>query len=172
MEVVNVQQRKNNFGRFVVLFLILLAIILVVSFMGFNVPVKENVQLKDKMMQQEQEIVFEQSFMQLNNDVVTLLDTLQVAGVNAELLEGRITGKIQQMDALIQQYQGANKAQYMMVVKGLNQHKDDKKTIRLGGTKEQQIAEYEKRIGQLEQNRDEWKAQAEKLQMQIQLLNR
>lgn len=172
MEVLNKKERNQYFLRFVVTFLALLLLILTAVYFGYQVPIKENAHLKDKMMLQEQELLFKSDFTQLNNDVALLLDTMQVAGVNVELLEGRITAKIQQMDGLIQQYTGVDKPLYMNVVKGLSQQKQDKNTIRMGGSKEQEMADYEKRIAVLEQNRDEWKTQAEKLQMQLQMMNR
>lgn len=172
MNILNSKERRQQFIRFLGSFLLLLLIVISVVLMGMQVPFKENEQLKDKMLRQEEVLVFQKEFTLLNEEVVQLLDTLQFVVANSELVEGRITSKIQQMDGLIQLYQGADKSKYLAIVKGLSHHKDDKKTIRMGGSKEQELAEYEKRIAQLEQNRDEWKAQAEKLQMQIQLMNR
>lgn len=172
MNAQNKAVRNAQFGRFLIFFIIVIAVMVAAIFFGTQVPAKENVQLKEQMELQEEQIVFQNEFLKLNTESAQLLDTLNVPGVNAELIDGRITAKIQQMDALVQQYKGADKAEYMTVVKGLTAHKDDKKILRQGSGKEAQMADYEKRIAQLEKNRDEWKAQSEKLQMQLQMMNR
>ncbi len=172
MNAQNKSIRNAQFGRFLIFFIIVIAVMVAAIFFGTQVPAKENVQLKEQMELQEEQIVFQNEFLKLNTESAQLLDTLNVPGVNAELIDGRITAKIQQMDGLVQQYKGIDKAEYMTVVKGLTAHKDDKKILRQGSGKEAQMADYEKRIAQLEKNRDEWKTQAEKLQMQLQMMNR
>lgn len=172
MKAQNTAVSNAQFGRFLIFFVIVIVVLVASIFFGTQVPAKENVQLKAQMELQEEQIVFQNEFLKLNTGSAQLLDTLNMAGVNAELIDGRITAKIQQMDALVQQYNGADKAAYMTVVKGLTAHKDDKKVLRQGTGKEAQMADYEKRIAQLEKNRDEWKIQAEKLQMQLQMMNR
>lgn len=172
MRAQNTSIRNAQFGRFLIFFIIVIAVIIGATLFGIQVPAKENVQLKQQIELQEELIIFQNEFLRLNTETVQLLDTLDVPGINRELTDGRITAKIQQIDALIQQYKGVDKAEYMIVVKGISSHHEDKKLLRQGSGKEAQIADYEKRIAQLEKNRDEWKAQAEKLQMQLQMMNR
>ncbi len=172
MKAQNSQVRNAQFGRFLLFFFITIAVMILTVFFGVQVPAKENTQLKDQIALQEDQILFQREFNKLNIEVTQLLDTLNKPEVNIELTEGRITAKIQQMDALTNLYKGEDKAGYMSLVKNLTAHKDDKKALRQGSGTQVQMAEYEKRIAQLEQNRDEWKAQAEKLQMQLQLMNR
>ncbi len=172
MKAQNTSVRNAQFGRFLIFFIIVIAVVIAATLFGIQVPTKENMQLKNQMQLQEEQIVFQNEFLKLNMETVQLLDTLGVPGINTELTDGRITAKIQQLDALIQQYAGSGKVAYMTVVKGLTGHNEAKKLLRQGSGKEAQIAEYEKRIAQLEKNRDEWKGQAEKLQMQLQMMNR
>lgn len=172
MKAQNTPVRTAQFSRFLVFFVIVMLIVIAGVFFGTQVPARENIQLKEQMVLQEEKIVFQGEFVKLNTEVAQLFDSLNVPGANAELIDGRMTAKIQQMDALVLQYKGADKADYMTVVKGLTAHREDKKLIKQGTGKEAQMADYEKRIAQLEKNRDEWKAQAEKLQMQIQMMGR
>jgi hypothetical protein len=172
MQAINQKERQTAFTRFLLFFILTLIITCTAIFFGIKVPLKENEYLKTAIEEQENEKLFNQSFFTKMAETQSLLDSINYAGVNAALVEGRITQKIQEMDAMVQKEQLESKDKYTNIVKNLTNRRDDKKTIQIASSKDQVMAEYEKKIALLEQNRDEWRAQAEKLQLQIQLLNR
>ncbi|HUN03474.1 MAG TPA: type VI secretion system TssO, partial [Niabella sp.] len=97
----NIQERNKSFQRFLLFFILTVAIIMVTVFFGIRVPYAENEKLREQIAQMDKENQFRENFSVSMAETQSLLDTVNLDVTRAGLIDGRITQKVQDMDALI-----------------------------------------------------------------------
>ncbi|MFD0862852.1 type VI secretion system TssO [Sungkyunkwania multivorans] len=104
MKPKNSKERRNSFLRFMLLFLITTALIVVTFFFDFNrVPLKENKVLRTESEMIEKELAFQKKFSDGMVDIKELIDSLDVPGQNIAYLNTVINSKIVDLQKSIPQ---------------------------------------------------------------------
>ena len=159
MKPKNSAERSKVFTRFIIFYIISIAIILVAVYFGVRVPVRQNKQLQAQLDVAQQESDFDRRFFGLMSETKHLLDTVNMSGPQTDVVEGRITQKIQEMDAMINQDSIRGKRIYSQVVQYFTDAKNDKKMIR-AGDKQKVVEDFEKSkaelVNQLTENQNKY----------------
>lgn len=147
----NSPERKKAFSRFLVLYIITTAIIVAAVYFGIQVPFQQNKKLQEQLANIEKERDFGRNFFTQLSQAKNLLDSVNKPGVQAELIDGQIDSRLQQLTAMVDKDSVSEKRLYQEIIKTYFEIKDDKKRIRAGGDKDAQAAEFESQLAQ-------WKA--------------
>jgi hypothetical protein len=143
MKPQNSAERSKVFARFIIFYVISIAVLVVAVYFGIRVPLKQNKQLQAQLDVAQQESDFDRRFFNLMRETKRLLDTVNISGPQADMIEGRISQKIQEMDAMINKDSIQGKRIYSQVALLLNDAKNDKKMIR-SGDKQKVVEDFEK----------------------------
>jgi len=157
MQPQNVKERKSAFSRFLILYIITTAIIIGAVYFGMQVPFQQNKKLKEQMAIIEKERDFGQLFFTQLRSAKGLLDSVNKPGVQAELIDGQIDSKLQQLTAMVEKDSVSSKQLYQELIKTYFEIKDDKKRIRAGGDRDAQAAEFEAQLAQWKTKYDDCK---------------
>ena len=157
MQPQNVKERKSAFSRFLILYIITTAIIICAVYFGMLVPFQQNKKLKEQMAIIEKERDFGQLFFTQLRSAKGLLDSVNKPGVQAELIDGQIDSKLQQLTAMVDKDSVSSKQLYQELIKTYFEIKDDKKRIRAGGDRDAQAAEFEAQLAQWKTKYDDCK---------------
>jgi len=102
MKPKNKKERTNSILKFAILFLISTALIVLTFFFDFNrIPLKENKVLREKSNYIERELVHQKKFSKNVEEVISLMDSLKVEGINLEYTDALINNKIVDLEKLI-----------------------------------------------------------------------
>jgi len=167
MKAVNSKERSRAFQRFLLFFLLTLGVIVATIFVGIKIPYAENKKLREQIITADSEQVFRNDFLARLHEAQSLLDTVNQATATSGLIDGRITQKIQEMDAMVAKSPGMrDKDLYAQVIKGLNNAKSDKAALRAAGNKDSVVAMYNKQIQDLNNSLTKWQESYKQLEMQ------
>lgn len=168
MKPENAKERSNAFGRFILFFILTIAVMATAIFFGIRVPYAENNKLRERLSRVDSEVVFRENFMVSMMQAQTLLDSInKVPPVVASLIDGRITQNIQSMDAMIGKNDSTSYRKiYVQVVKALTDAKADKTSLRAASSKDSLVANYNRQIEDLKANLQQWKDAYNQLKMQ------
>ncbi|WP_118974064.1 type VI secretion system TssO [Taibaiella koreensis] len=147
----NSPERKKAFTRFIILYIITTGIVVVAIYFGIQVPFQQNKKLQEQLASIEKERDFGRSFFAQLGEAKGLLDSVNKPGVQAELVDGQIDSRLQQLTAMVDKDSVSEKRLYQELIKTYFEIKDDKKRIRASGDKDAQAAEFESQLAQ-------WKA--------------
>jgi hypothetical protein len=173
MKPKNSVERRNAFIRFVIFYALTTALIITAVFFSFQVPFKENRQLRSQLSVVYKEREFDRSFFNLTNETKKMLDSIDrfPAGADVSLLEGRITGNIQKMDAMASRDSVSRTRIYSVLVTTFSNANADKKRIRVASSKGDIEAVYKERENEIRKSLDEYRKAFEELKdryMQLQ----
>lgn len=101
MRPLNAAERNQAFRNFLLFFIITIAVIIAAVFFSIQVPFKENDQLKDKIAVTEKQRDFSEQFADKMETTIKLLDSVNLANVRAELIDGAIDDNLRNMQAMI-----------------------------------------------------------------------
>ena len=101
MKPKNTKERRNSFLKFLLLFVITIAIIVTSVFFTFKIPVKENSILKAQADKIKKEIIFQNTFSKEMSKVNKLIDSLDVPGQNISYQNTLISSKLVDMQKSI-----------------------------------------------------------------------
>lgn len=166
----NIQERRKSFQRFLLFFILTVAVIIVTVFFGIRVPYAENEKLREQLAQVDKENQFRENFSTSMAEAQSLLDTVNMDAGRAGLIDGRITQKIQEMDAMINKSELGTKTLYNQVIKILNNSQSDKKGLRAAGNKDSVVAMYNMQVQELKNSLTKWQESYSQLKMQNDLL--
>ncbi|MBK7098631.1 MAG: hypothetical protein IPH58_10095 [Sphingobacteriales bacterium] len=166
----NIQERNKSFQRFLLFFILTVAIIMVTVFFGIRVPYAENEKLREQIAQMDKENQFRENFSVSMTETQSLLDTVNLDVARAGLIDGRITQKVQDMDALINKTDLSSKTLYSQVVKALNNSQSDKRGLRAASSKDSLVAMYNAQIQALQNSLTKWQESYNQLKMQNDIL--
>ncbi|WP_346237419.1 type VI secretion system TssO [Niabella insulamsoli] len=167
MKPVNSKERSVAFQRFLLFFILTLAVIVVTIFSGIQIPYKENSKLRAQIAVADSEQVFRNEFLANLRQAQSLLDTVNQSAAASGLIDGRITQKIQELDAMYAKTPDVNnKDLYGQIIKGLNNARSDKAALRAAGNKDSVVAMYNKQIQDLNNSLTKWQESYRQLEMQ------
>ena len=135
-------------------------------FFGIRIPYKENSRLQEQLAMVEKENQFRNDFAKAMSETQSLLDTVNQDAAKSGLMDGRITQKIQEMDAMLNKNEAGNKTLYSQVIKAMNNTQSDKKGLRAAGNKDSVVAMYNAQIQELKNSLTKWQDSYRQLETQ------
>ncbi len=172
MQSQNKSERKSAFLRFLLFFIITVSLIVLAVYFGTRVPVKENNKLREKLEAYEMQDKTRDEIMAKIKIAYSLLDTVNIAGLHTDIIDGRISQTIKEIDAAVSKVETGNKSMYEKIIKALNDRQYDKKMLRSTADFDERLVEKDRLIEQITKNRDSWKERSEQLQQQIMMMQR
>lgn len=166
MKPVNVQERRKTFQRFLLFFVLTMAVIMATIFFGIRIPYKENSKLQEQLAMVEKENQFKEDFARTMSETQSLLDTVNQDAARSGLIDGRITQKIQEMDAMLGKNEVGAKTIYSQIIKSMNNTQSDKKGLRAAGNKDSVVAMYNTQIQELKNSLTKWQDSYRQLETQ------
>lgn len=166
MKPLNTHERQAAFQRFLLFFILTVCIIVAAVFFGVKIPYAENEKLQAQLTAVDKENHFRDDFTNAMADAQSLLDTVNIDPQKSGLLDGRITQKIQEMDAMLAKNDVTSKTLYNQIIKSLNNTQSDKKGLRAAGNKDSVVAMYNVQIQELKNSLAKWQESYNQLQTQ------
>ncbi len=166
MKPINAQERRKTFQRFLLFFILTMAVIMATIFFGIRIPYKENSKLQEQLAMAEKENQFRNDFARSMAETQSLLDTVNLDAAKSGLIDGRITQKIQEMDALLNKNEVGSKNLYSQIIKSMNNTQSDKKGLRAAGNKDSVVAMYNAQIQELKNSLTKWQDSYRQLETQ------
>ncbi|HMR82912.1 MAG TPA: type VI secretion system TssO [Niabella sp.] len=166
MKPLNIQERQKAFQRFLLFFILTVAVIVTAIFFGVKIPYAENEKLQEQLSIVDKENRFREDFSRAMAEAQSLLDTVNMDPQKSGLLDGRITQKIQEMDALLAKNDVTSKGLYNQVIRALNNAQSDKRGLRAAGNKDSVVAMYNAQILELKNSLAKWQESYNQLQTQ------
>ncbi len=131
MKPLNVSERNHAFRNFLLFFTITIAIIIAAVFFSIEVPFKENDQLTQRLAKVEKQRDFSEEFLSKMETTIKLLDSVNLQGVRAELIDGTVEENLKSMRASIEADTSIEiKKLYSNVVENFYDLKSAKKQLR------------------------------------------
>lgn len=166
MKPLNTQDRQKAFTRFLIFFILTIIVIVTAVFFGIRIPYAENEKLQEKLAIVEKESRFRDDFSDGVAEAQSLLDTVNIDAQKSGLLDGRITQKIQELDAMLAKNEVTSKGLYNQMIKALNNMQSDKRGLRAAGNKDSVVAMYNAQILELKNSLVKWQESYNQLQTQ------
>src|ERR1700733_10967550 len=101
-QILNSQERTQAFVKFLVFFLVTVALVMLAVFFNYHLPSRENKMLQDEVDVQRQQDANQQKFVNRMQEAIVLLDSLEVSNTNLEQINLQLNGKIGEL-AVLQQ---------------------------------------------------------------------
>lgn len=166
----NKSERNSAFARFLLFFFLTIAIVIVTIFFGIRIPYSENEKLHEQLAIVEKENQFKDNFATNMLQTQGLLDSINIDPARAGLVDGRVTQKIQEMDAALNKNETGAKEIYSQIIKALNNTQTDKKGLRAASNKDSVVAMYNAQIQELKNTVSQWQESYRQLETQNLLL--
>jgi uncharacterized coiled-coil DUF342 family protein len=148
MKPQNTPERKKAFFSFLAFYIITTLVLLGAVFFGMRVPYAQNDRLQNQVDVYETERDFTETFSSKSNDVKSMLDSINKGGVQAELLDGKISENLRSMNNMISDSTSTKKL-YQDMVQSLADLQMAKKQLRDASGKDANLSEYMKQIESL-----------------------
>lgn len=127
MKPKNTKERRSSFIKFLLLFLLVTATIMVTVFFNYRVPQKEIALLRDRVKKAEQEVKFQEGFANEIKVIKNMLDSLDIPGQNVSFLGSELNSKLLRMQESIPRKDSTYRHDmYTNVVKAFLQVKETK----------------------------------------------
>jgi len=97
----NSKERRTSFLKFLALFLVTVGMIVCAVFFSYQIPKKENAELRAYSKVLEDGMVFQKNFYNEMRIVKNMLDSLDAPGANVELERSRIAKKLATLEETI-----------------------------------------------------------------------
>ncbi len=94
LQILNSQERNQAFLKFIVFFLITVALIVAAIFFDYKMPVRENAVLHDKLNSHRQVEYNQQVFIERMQEALVLLDSLDKPGIVEAQVNMQLTAKL------------------------------------------------------------------------------
>lgn len=166
MKPQNTSERKKAFLSFLAFYVLTTLILLGAVFFGMRVPYAQNDRLTSQVDTYEKERHFAETFSQKSNDVKNMLDSINKAGVQAELLDGKISENLKSMNNMIDDKTSTKKL-YQDMVQGLADLQVAKKQLRDASDKDANLSQYMQQIESLKSDLNQAKAEALSYRQQL-----
>ncbi len=149
MEPLNQKERKKAFVNFLIFFTITTALVIAAVLFSAQVPFKQNEQLREQMKLADREKDFSERFLNNMNSANNLLDSLDKKEANVVLIDGKISEKLKDMDAMIDKDSVSVKDLYQNVVASLSELHAAKKELRDATGKDASLGDLKQQVSQL-----------------------
>jgi len=171
MKPQNTQERKKAFFTFLGLYIVTTLLVVGAVFFGMRVPYKQNQRLQSEVDNYEKEKAFAESFSAKSNEVKSMLDSINKAGVQAELLDGKISEKLSALNTTINDSTSVKKL-YQDMVQGMADLQTAKKQLRDYSGKDANLTQYMQQIESLKSDLNQARSEANTLRLQIMSMQR
>jgi hypothetical protein len=166
MNAQNGSERKKAFTRFLLYYLLSLIVFILIIYAGVKVPSLENRVLKERVAVLEQEQKTAAEFLAGTNDIRHLLDSVNMAGVQAELIDAEITNALVRLKVSAQN-DAAGEKQYLAIVNLLLGYQEAKKLLRNAGSKDATLSASQQQLEKLEADLKDCNKRKEDLMIQL-----
>lgn len=163
----NSPERKKAFTRFLIFYLVSLTVFVLIIFFGMKVPSRENQLLKDRISILENEKKLTADFLSQTNDIRKLLDSVNIAGVQAELIDVEITNALARLKAGTQNDAVTAEKQYQSIINILLGYQEAKKLVRNAGSKDATLSASQQQLEKLEAELKDCNKRKEDLMIQL-----
>ena len=167
MKPLNSEERKKAFVKFLALFILTAGLIVVAVYFGVQVPFKQNERLRSQVNAFERQKSFTENFDVVLTDVKASLDTINRAGVQAELADGRVSEQLKKMNAMIDADSASAKRFYQNVVQNLAELQVAKKQLRDASGKDANLSQLLQQIETLKSDLNQSRTEANALRLQL-----
>ncbi len=167
MKPLNAAERKKAFVRFLIFFISTTLLIVLAIFFGVQVPFKQNEELRKQISVNEREKGFTETFAAKMDETKHLLDSVNRAEVQAELVDGKISENLKKMNAMIDNDSIGAKKLYQDVVQNFADLQFAKKQLRDASGKDANLSENLKQIEALKSDLNQARSEANALRLQI-----
>lgn len=167
MKPLNNPERKSAYFNFLLFFVITVAIVVTASFFGMKVPFKQNEQLQEKIANFQNQKSFAENFATRFADTKGILDTVNKAGIQAELLDQKITDGIKSLSAMVDGDTTIVKKNYNDIIQNITELQYAKKQLRDVSSSNQNMTQYMQQIEGLKSDLSRAKAESDALRMQL-----
>ncbi|MEO5682170.1 MAG: type VI secretion system TssO [Chitinophagaceae bacterium] len=96
-QVLNSQERNQAFLKFLLFFLVTIALVILAIFFNYKMPARENAMLQEEVEDQRAEEANQQKFVTRMEAAVSLLDSLEKKNVNFDQINMQLNSKITDM---------------------------------------------------------------------------
>lgn len=180
MEPKNTSERSKALRNFLIFFIITIALIAAAVFFSIQVPFKENEQLTKQMEVVNNERAFSEKFESNINDVMRLFDTLNIKGANIDLIDGKISEKLQSLTAMIDSDSsfasdpsaGTIKELYTTMVTNMSNFRNAKKEVREATSNETTLGDYKQQVQSLKAELNMKDQQINTYMFQLQMMSK
>lgn len=167
MKPINSAERKSAYLNFLILFAITIVIVVTTCFFGMRVPFKQNEQLQEKIAGFQNQKSFAENFETRFANTKGILDTVNKAGIQAELLDQKITDGIKSLSAMVDNDTTIVKKNYNDVIQNLAELQFAKKQLRDVSSSNQNMTQYMQQIEGLKSDLARAKSESDALRMQL-----
>lgn len=151
----NLAERNRNFRNFLIFFTITIVLVATTVYSGTRVPFEENDQLRAELDSMKKQQLFAADFTEVMDKTLHLLDTISIAGVRSELIDGSISININQMQSMISSNPSlTDKKMFNNMISALSGLREAKKEIRKGTDQALRNEELQKEINKLQYEND------------------
>lgn len=167
MKPKNIKERQSGFYKFLLLFILTTATIMVAVFFNFRIPQKENSLLKERADNIEREMNFQKSFAKEIKNVHNMLDSLELPGQNVSFLNQLIGGKLAEMQSSIPRKDSTYRYDmYMGIIESFSDLQEVKKEIKSLDNAKNRIEEYKEALEKVRTELDQTKRDLDILRIQ------
>ncbi len=167
MKPLNAADRKSAFLYFLLFFAITVGLVVTAVFFGMQVPFKQNQQLQQKINTLQNEVVFADNFSSKMATTASVLDTVNKAGVQAELLDQNITDGLKSLSSMVNSDTAIDKKFYSSVIDNLRELQFAKKQLRDASSTNQDLTKYSQLIESLKSDLAQSRQEANSLRMAL-----
>ena len=172
MRPLNAPERRKAFLNFLLFYLLTTGLIVTAVFFGMRVPFKQNQRLNDQIALFEKEKAFSETFSTRATEIKSLLDSVNRAGVQAELVDGTISGKLNQLNNMVDNGETSVKKPYQDVIQNYADLQAAKKQLRDASNKDANLGQYMQQIEMLKSDLNQSRSEANALRLQIMSMQR
>lgn len=167
MQPLNAAERKKAFLSFLLFFVLTTALIVATVVAGFQVPTRQIGRLQQQVAAYDRQKLFTESFAEKMEDTKTLLDSVNRPGVQAALVDGRISDNLKTMNSMVDADTAAVKKLYQDIVHNLADLQDAKKQLRAAAAQDANLSQNLQQIEMLKSDLNQARNEATALRLQL-----
>jgi hypothetical protein len=163
-QIINAKLRNQAFWKFLILFLVTIAIIVGAAYFPIHIPFKNNRQLNGKVSNYEQQVFNQKEFMISADQIKTLIDSLGTNDGNDALLERNIADKLTGLSKKIESLPGADTiyaSTNQSTVNLFHDYLESKQQLMQSKKAQEQIENLTEQLQNCQTDRDKFRQDAE-----------
>lgn len=121
MKPLNRAERNNAFWRFLLFFLVTIALVVLVIFFSIAVPYRESKQLREKVVALQKESKLSASFNTAMKEAMDEINKFSIKAESPKTINQRVQYKIEEMEKLLHQIPGNDEnSVYSLIVRNIS----------------------------------------------------
>ncbi len=139
-QVLNSQERNQAFLKFLLFFLVTVALVIIAVFFNFHLPAREMKMLQSEVDVQRTQDVNQQKFVSRMQEAVVLIDSMDKKGVNFGQIDLLVNSKLQELSVLQQKDNTIYGQMDKMIIDKLTDLQQAKRTLQDAGDNVNKLA--------------------------------